>query len=257
MASTYTSRLRLVKPTTGELTNTWGDVFNQQFSDLIDAAIAGYSTIALSDVDTTLTATNGAADESRQMMLKFTGVLTANRNIVVPTTSKMYFVHNATTGGYTLTVKTSAGTGVAVLAGDRRLVASDGTNVVEILDALPEGAKINGFEIGYKDIPQISKSANYTTILSDAGKHIYHPAADTTARVWTIPANGSVAYPVGTAITFINDLGAGSVTLNITSDTLVDAASGSTGARTLNAPSVYTVVKVAATRWMGSGNGVS
>ena len=62
--------------------------------------------------------------------------------------------------------------------------------------------------VGYKNIPQNSQSAAYTLILADAGKHIYHPSADTTARTWTIPANSSVAFPIGTAITFDNDTSA-------------------------------------------------
>ena len=52
------------------------------------------------------------------------------------------------------------------------------------------------------------------------------------------------------------DLGAGNITLEITSDTLVLAPSGATGTRTLNAPASVTAVKVAATRWIISGSGI-
>lgn len=68
---------------------------------------------------------------------------------------------------------------------------------------------------------QNSQSAAYTTVLTDAGKHIYHPSADTTARTFTIDSNANVAYPIGTAITFVNDTSAGTLTIAITSDTLV------------------------------------
>lgn len=257
MPSTYTTRLRLVKPATGELTNTWGDVFNQQFSDLIDVAIAGYTSIALSDANTTLSASNGASDQARNAMLKFTGTLTATREIIVPTASKLYYVENATTGGFSLTVKTSAGTGVDVLAGTKALVACDGTNVINPFDALPDDATVGEYTIGYRGIPQNSKSADYTLVASDAGKHIYHPAADTSTRTWTIPANASVAYDIGTTVTFVNDLGAGAILIAITSDTLVLADNGSTGTRSLAAPGVATAVKVAATRWMISGTNVT
>lgn len=50
--------------------------------------------------------------------------------------------------------------------------------------------------VGFKEIPQNSQSAAYTLVLTDSGKHILHPSADTTARIFTIPANGSVAYPI-------------------------------------------------------------
>lgn len=257
MPSTYTSRLRLVRPATGELNNTWGDVFNQQFSDLIDVAIAGYSTVALSDANTTLTATNGTSDQSRNAMLKFTGTLTAVREVVVPTSSKLYYVENATTGGFALTIKTAAGTGVNVVAGTKALVACDGTNVINPLAALPDDSYVGDYIVGYRDIPQNSQSADYTLIAADAGKHIYHPSADTSTRIWTIPANATVPYRIGTAITFINDSSAGSILIGITSDTLTLADNGSTGTRTLAAPGVATAVKVTATRWMISGTNIT
>jgi hypothetical protein len=257
MPSTYTTGLRLVKPATGELNTTWGSVFNSQFSDLIDTAIAGYTDVALSDADKTLTATNGTADEARSMVLNFTGALTAARNIVVPVTTKLYFVRNSTTGGYGLTVKTTSGSGISVPASGSIVLACDGTNVVSVVTALASGATVGGYSVGYLDIPQNSQSADYTLVLTDAGKHIFHPAADTTARAWTIPANASVAFPIGTTITFINDTGAGAITLSITSDTLTLAGTGSTGSRSLTAPATATAVKVTSTRWIVSGQGIS
>ena len=59
-------------------------------------------------------------------------------------------------------------------------------------------------QVGFKNIPQNSQSANYTLVLADAGKHIFHPVSDNNARTFTIPAASSVAFPIGTAITFIN-----------------------------------------------------
>ena len=256
--STFTSRLRLIKPAAGSLSNTWGTVFNQQFSDLIDVAIAGWQSVALSDTNTTLTATNGTADQSRNMMLRFTGALTAAREIVVPPTSKLYFVENATTGGFSITVKTAAGTGVSVVPGAKMLLACDGTNVVGIVDTLPVGSKVGSLEIGYLGIPQRSVSANYTLTLADSGYHIYHPSADTTNRTWTIPANSSVAFPVGAVITFVNDEGAGTVFINTESpDTTVLAGFGAVGSRTLVPTGVATALKIATNRWIISGTGIS
>jgi hypothetical protein len=106
-------------------------------------------------------------------------------------------------------------------------------------------------------IPQNLQSANYTLVLSDAGKHIFHPASDTTERTWTIPANSSVPYIIGTTITFIVDKGAGNITLAINSDTLTLAGVGATGARTLIGPASVTMVKVTSTSWIISGLGIS
>lgn len=112
-------------------------------------------------------------------------------------------------------------------------------------------------EYGYLGIPQNSKSANYTCVLTDAGDHILHPSADTTARTFTIPANSSVPYPIGTAITFVNQNGAGVVTIAITTDTMRLAGAGTTGSRTLAANGVATALKIAATEWIISGGGLT
>lgn len=111
--------------------------------------------------------------------------------------------------------------------------------------------------LGYLNIPQNSQSAAYTLVLTDSGKHIFHPSADTTARTWTIPANGSVAFPVGTAITFVNQNGAGVITISITTDTMRLAGTGSTGNRTLAANGVATAIKVTSTEWIISGTGLT
>lgn len=111
--------------------------------------------------------------------------------------------------------------------------------------------------IGFKDVPQSSKSTAYTLALSDAGKHLYHPSADTSARTWTIPANASVAFPVGTAVTFINGVSAGAITIAITSDTLRMAGLGVTGSRTLAASGMATAIKVTTTEWFISGAGLT
>jgi hypothetical protein len=68
--------------------------------------------------------------ELNRIAYGFTGTLTGNRNIIVPTTVQQYWVNNETTGSFNFTVKTSAGTGVLVAAGSRSILYCDGTNVV-------------------------------------------------------------------------------------------------------------------------------
>ncbi len=112
---------------------------------------------------------------------------------------------------------------------------------------IPSGGNTS-LNVGYLNIPQNPQSAAYTCVLADAGKHILHPAADTTARTFTIPANASVPYPIGTAITFVNQSGtSGVVTIAITSDTMRLAGAGTTGSRTLARNGVATAVKITAT----------
>lgn len=105
-------------------------------------------------------------------------------------------------------------------------------------------------------IPQESKSADYTLVLGDAGKHILHPSSDANDRTFTIPANSSVAFPVGSAVTFIN-LSANDVTIEIDTDTMYLAGDGDTGDRTLAQYGVATAVKVASTVWIISGVGLT
>lgn len=125
-------------------------------------------------------------------------------------------------------------------SGDLSSCTADGTN-----------------SVGFRHIPQNSKSAAYTTVLADAGKHILHPSADTTARTMTIDSNANVAYPVGTALTFVNQASAGVMTIAITADTMRLAGAGTTGSRTLAANGIATALKLTSTEWIISGTGLT
>ena len=105
--------------------------------------------------------------------------------------------------------------------------------------------------VGYLTIPQDAQTGSYTLVAADAGKHIYH-AAGSAAATYTIPANASVAYATGTAISFIN-MSANAVTISITSDTMYLASAGTTGSRTLAQNGIATAVKFAGTSWIISG----
>lgn len=106
-------------------------------------------------------------------------------------------------------------------------------------------------------VTQNSKSAAYTLVLGDAGGHILHPSADTTARIFTIPANSSVAFPVGTVVTFVNQNAGGVITIAITTDTMRLAGTGSTGSRTLAANGIATAMKITSTEWIINGTGLT
>lgn len=96
--------------------------------------------------------------------------------------------------------------------------------------------------------PSNTQNTAYTTVMSDAGKTLFH--TDGTARTYTIDSNANVPYPIGTEIKVINDAsGAVNVTIAITSDTLVLAGPGTTGSRTLAQFGACLLKKVTATRW--------
>jgi hypothetical protein len=144
MPSSYTSSLRFTLPATGELAGTWGTTVNTGITSLTDAAIAGTAAVAMPDADYTLTTANGAADEARKMFVVLTGTLTAARNVICPAVSKLYFVSNNTTGGKSITFKTSAGTGVTVVNGRSLVLYCNGTNVVEAITNVGGGGSGGG-----------------------------------------------------------------------------------------------------------------
>lgn len=110
--------------------------------------------------------------------------------------------------------------------------------------------------VGFLNIPQNSQSAAYTCVLADAGKHIYHPSTDANARTFTIPANSSVAYPIGTAISFVN-MTSQVVSIAITTDTMYLAGTGTTGTRSLAQYGTATALKLTSTTWIISGAGLT
>ena len=110
--------------------------------------------------------------------------------------------------------------------------------------------------VGFRNIPVSSKSTAYTLVLADSGKCILHPSSDANARTFTIPANSSVAYPIGTAITFIN-MTSNVVTIAITTDTMNLSPSGTTGSRSLAQYGSATAIKITSTNWVISGSGLT
>lgn len=115
------------------------------------------------------------------------------------------------------------------------------------------------FPVNQTVIKQKSISAAYTLLRSDVNRPaLYHPTSDTSARIWTIPPNGSVAFPVNQPMTFINGSGAAGV-ITITPGAGVTlvlcGTTPATGARTLAASNMATAIQVVADVWLISGTG--
>jgi trimeric autotransporter adhesin len=138
MATQYTSILKLALPTQGELSGTWGDVVNDNITSMVEEAIAGRSVINSWAANShTLTTADGLTSESRAAMLEFTDTGTAlsgAATVICPTATKIYVCKNG--AGQTVTVKTAAGTGVAIPNGETMFVFCDGTNVVQAVTSL-------------------------------------------------------------------------------------------------------------------------
>lgn len=128
MASTYSPYLRLELIGTGEQTGTWGATTNTNLGTLLDQAVAGTATIDVTLGDVTLTALNGASDQSRRAILKITGTPVAARNVIAPEQSKWYLVSNDC--GQTITLKGASTTGYAIADGETLLMFWNGTDFV-------------------------------------------------------------------------------------------------------------------------------
>jgi hypothetical protein len=160
MASTFSTDLKLELMATGENAGTWGTKTNTNLN-LIQQAIAGFQAIDVAATDVTLVMTDASISNARNMVLKFTGTLTANRTVNLPDSiEKFYILQDATThGAFTLTFKTVSGTGFTLDEGKIHAGFSDGTDVTEVaLNTL-------GGSIG---TTQIDNSAVTTAKLADS-----------------------------------------------------------------------------------------
>ena len=132
MANSTSASLKLTVQATGENSGTWGQITNTNLL-ILEQAIGGYSSIAVTS-GATLTFSNGALSNGKDQVIKLTGTIAGAINVVVPDgIEKTYIIENATSGAYTVTVKTSSGSGVTWGTTDKgtKMVYSDGTNVVD------------------------------------------------------------------------------------------------------------------------------
>lgn len=141
MASTYSNNLKIELIGTGDQSGTWGTTTNTNLGTALEQAIVGYGNPNFAtDANTTISLTDSNASQTaRAFVLNVTSSvsLTATRELVVPTVQKPYIIRNNTTGGQSITVKTSAGTGVTVPTGKYAFVYANGTDVVSAIDHIP------------------------------------------------------------------------------------------------------------------------
>lgn len=139
MTVNYTTNLSLGLPVTGTESGTWGDDVNNAITAYLDIAIAGGLAVTVTTTDVTLTntqgtnsATNIGSTTGQYAILNVSGAMTAARNLIVPSSSKWYIVNNACTGGFLLTVKGTATTGVTLTNGEKSLLFWNGTDYVKV-----------------------------------------------------------------------------------------------------------------------------
>jgi len=133
MANSTSANLKLTVQATGENSGTWGQFTNTNLL-ILEQAIGGYDSIGITTA-ATLTFSNGVLSNGKNQVLKLTGTISGNKNVVIPDgIEKTYLVENATTGAHTVTFKTNSGTGATWATTDKgfKILYSDGTNVVDV-----------------------------------------------------------------------------------------------------------------------------
>ena len=155
----------------------------------------------------------------RNAIIRLTGVLTGDRSVIVPNRDKIYIVHNATTGAFLTTVKTAAGSGIVIEQGFKAVVYCDGTNVLELTQALGSGPyrTITG-TVTIRSTDRIlfcdATSGNITATLPAAntmqGRELLFIRVDSSANTCTIQRAGSDDINnAATSKTITNTIGTG------------------------------------------------
>ena len=244
MASSYSTRLRLEKQGDGDNANTWGARLNTNVIDMVDEAVGGVVVVSTTGGSTTLSANDGSADQSRNAVLRFEGTLGSAATIIIPSAEKTYYVDNATSGAYALTLRTAVtNAGTAVPQGGKMAIYSNGVNTRAALDntgigSYPTtGGTINGNVKVSGTVTATSYTGSRITVTSIGASTIdtTNLFATTALVVSATTAKGKQLRLTGAAIADIVSLtDATSITVNLNDAQNFEVKLG--GSRTLAAP---------------------
>ena len=205
MASTYVNDLRLNEMATGDQSGAWGTVTNLNL-EMIAEAFA-YGTEAIANASThTITVPDGAKGDERRFYLKCTGGGQACTVTLAPNTvSKVWMIENATS--YTLTFTQGSGANVAVLAGQVKMIATDGAGSGAVIYDLLTDVNLAGTTV--TDII----TANQATVddIDLNGKVITMTGSSGDTATLTVAADGALAIAT-------TDAAAAAANISITAD---------------------------------------
>jgi len=214
MASTFSPNFRFELPATGEKTNVWGTIMDTFMGTLLESALGGKTSIVMGDADYTLSTSNGAADESRAILVDITSSvpLTANRNVLLPAVKKFWLIKNGTSGSKTLGIFTGTiSVGLNLPNGKTGIFYTNGSNTMtSAFDYIPGGLDVSAYAssstgvVSAGQLQQGSLTANLT---------------GGSANAYTLGLTPALTgYSAGTQVTILpNFTNTGAATINIDS----------------------------------------
>jgi len=250
MAITYSPNLKFTLIGTGDQAGTWGNTTNTNIGTLIEQSIAGYVSQTVADSagsPTSLTIADGTDSAARNMVMVLQGALSAARDLILPTSTKLYFIHNNTSGGFAVTVKCSGQTGVSVPNGAKAILVCNGVDIVEAANyfsglTFPSSATIatlSGTTLGYGSASITAASIASGTVTNllattfTGGSASITTITGTSANIVTITGTtigttaSSTIRGISAAITHLNATSATIPTLTGTSATITTIAATS------------------------------
>lgn len=204
MASTYSTNLAIELIGAGEQAGNWGSTTNSNLGTLIEQAISGYVTQAVSTgTDTTITIPNGATGVARNMFIELTGTGGASTNLIVPANKKLYFIYNNATSGQ-VTVKVSGQTGVSVPYGAKVALVSNGTDIVVAENYMVSATLPSPTLTGTPVAPTASPGTNTTQIATTAFVNAAIVAAYPVGSIYisTVATNPNTLFGFGTWVAY-------------------------------------------------------
>ncbi len=166
-----------------------------------------------------------------------------NMQLITPTLG----VASATTINKVALTAPATGSTLTIL--DGKTLTANNSITLAGTDATTMTFPTTSANVGFREVPSNAQSADYGIVLTDSGKSIDHPASDANDRTFTLPADGTISFPVGACVSFSN-MSVNDLDIAITSDTMYLAGAGTTGTRTLAQYGTATARKLTSTTWI-------
>ena len=265
---------------TGKLTASGGADFSGTVSGITAAMVGAYTKsetdgkvaavaagLATGDVTVTITGDTGSSVDlaAATGILSIahggtsTGTATGTGNLVLNNSPTLVspILGDCTASSINRVVITAPATDAEFRLDDHSFLGTDGAHALflkttaDTTATFPEGS----FNVGYVDMPQVIKNTQAGPGLTDVGKHWFHTDSGTV----TYAIDGAIDFPIGSVLTFINDTGAGDITITVTGASLVLAGTGLVTSLSvkLAADGIATAIKTTASKWLINGVGLT